>query len=612
MLKKKELSRKSKSGRSARKPPRYWDDIAHVKQELRSFIEEHGTSGVMPTYNQLVDSGHVSLASAIIKHGGFSVISKQFGLKRLTTNKPSGYWKDFANVKRELICFIAEHGTAGVMPTANELSAASGDLLGAVVKHGGISAVAKRLGLKLSGTSKPSGYWTDFANVKKELHNFVAEHGAAGTMPTYTVLNGAKRGDLVGAIAKHGGVRSVAKKLGLQFARRPDGYWDDFANLENELLAFVAGHDTQGIMPTHRELKNAGRGDLVNAIHKHGGIPKVSTRLGLKRPDADKPSGYWDNFANVAGELRAYIAEHGKVDVMPTTQELIETKRTDLYNAVQKHGGLQAVAERLDWEQPGIRRPRGYWADFANIERELRDFITEQGKNSVMPTKVELEKAGCESLARAINDHGGFSFVARRLGLAFVTYEHVTSHTASSVERTARAIQPLAESNLLSPAQVMVILRRAGLLEFRNQRVVKLGASLARGDHAEIESAIANLVSGGEEIATETIAIEERDDLTPEEAEALLSGDLDTSQAAPPLKATTAPDVDRETAIIRGLSALGELRLPLDEVLILQRRFALLRRFEITTTLRIYYDVLRFRAGACCRRRFSVCLRWER
>ena len=33
------------------------------------------------------------------------------------------------------------------------------------------------------------------------------------------------------------------------------------------------------------------------------------------------------------------------------------------------------------------------------------------------------------------------------------------------------------------------------------------------------------------------------------------------------MKATTAPDVDRETAIIRGLSALGELRLPLDEVL---------------------------------------------
>ncbi len=181
-----------------------------------------------------------------------------------------------------------------------------------------------------------------------------------------------------------------------------------------------------------------------------------------------------------------------------------------------------------------------------------------------MPTAAELRAAKRSDLAFAVEKHGGFSFVARLLGLAYAGPEYITAKTASSVERTARAIQPLAESNLLSPAQVMIILRRAGLLEFRNQRVIRLSGSLARGDHTEIESAIANLVSGEEGLATETITVEENDDLTAAEAEALMSGD---STLSPSLLAPNAPDTQREQAVIRGLSALGELRLPLDEVL---------------------------------------------
>ncbi|MBI3244098.1 MAG: hypothetical protein HYZ49_17585 [Chloroflexi bacterium] len=253
---------------------------------------------------------------------------------------------------------------------------------------------------------------------------------------------------------------------------------------------------------------------------------------------------------------------------MPTARELTISGRDDLANAIRKHGGIPVVAERLGLEQ--TNKPTGYWSDFANVERELLTFITKQGKNGIMPLVRELIAEQRHDLISAIGRYGGFSAIAHRLGLAYIGYEIITPRTASSVEKTARALQPLAESNLLSPAQVMVILRRAGLLEFRNQRVVKLGASLARGDHAEIESALANLVSGGEEIATETVALEERDDLTAAEAEALLGEGLgmgESSTLAPTLLTPTAPDTEGEQAIIRGLSALGELRLPLDEVL---------------------------------------------
>ncbi len=251
---------------------------------------------------------------------------------------------------------------------------------------------------------------------------------------------------------------------------------------------------------------------------------------------------------------------------MPAALELKAAKRFDLLNAINKHGGFSSVAEKLGLRQVHASKPYGYWDDFSNVEQELRGFIAEYGQAGVMPMQRELIESGRFDLANAVSNYGSFSEVARRLGWAYLGKEYITSRTASSVEHTARAIQPLAEANLLSPAQVMVILRRAGLLQFRNPRVVKLSASLARGDHAEIESALANLLSGGEELATETVIIEETESLTPEEAEALVSGGLNARVDAP-LKDTTAPDTEREAAIIRGLSALGELRLPLDEVL---------------------------------------------
>ncbi|MBI3741983.1 MAG: hypothetical protein HY257_09555 [Chloroflexi bacterium] len=114
----------------------------------------------------------------------------------------------------------------------------------------------------------------------------------------------------------------------------------------------------------------------------------------------------------------------------------------------------------------------------------------------------------------------------------------------------------------------MVILRRAGLLDYRNQRVLRLNAGLARGKHDEIEFAIANLVRGGEEIAIEPVAVAESDVLSAEEAEALASVGLDARESqGVQLNAPKVADTQREQAVIHGLSALGELRLPLDHVL---------------------------------------------
>jgi hypothetical protein len=66
-----------------------------------------------------------------------------------------------------------------------------------------------------------------------------------------------------------------------------------------------------------------------------------------------------------------------------------------------------------------LRKPKGYWDDFKNIENELRPLCIELG---YMPSTKELERKGLNSLSRlGISKHGGVKVIAERLG--FKTFD---------------------------------------------------------------------------------------------------------------------------------------------------------------------------------------------
>src|SRR5258708_23125849 len=111
------------------------------------------------------------------------------------------------------------------------------------------------------------------------------------TMPTLAQLNQAGQGDLAAAISRHGGIGAVAQRLGLQLSSssRPNGYWNDFSHVEQELRSFIEGQGTIGIMPTAAQLENAGYGNLLHGIAKHGGVAAVPQRLGLQLTSTAKP-----------------------------------------------------------------------------------------------------------------------------------------------------------------------------------------------------------------------------------------------------------------------------------------------------------------------------------
>ena len=136
---------------STRKPQGYWHDFANVKRELLAFIEKNGKPGVMPTTKELRRARRSTLEFGISKHGGRQVIIERLGLT--PPQRQRSYWGDFTNVKRELLAFIMEHGTSGVMPTRGELTQAGrGGLNDAIQQHDGQQSVAERLGLNCLGS----------------------------------------------------------------------------------------------------------------------------------------------------------------------------------------------------------------------------------------------------------------------------------------------------------------------------------------------------------------------------------------------------------------------------------------------------------------------------
>ncbi|CAI7792440.1 unnamed protein product [Closterium sp. NIES-53] len=130
----------------------------------------------------------------------------------------------------------------------------------------------------------------DLGRLKEKLEGFCKEQGLEpGTMPTRGIFRAARRSDIEKEIQFAGGVHAVAQKLNMQVARKPRGYWDDLANLKQEVLQFQMDHNLpHNKMPSRMLLQKHGRGDLARTFEKWGGLHEVARMLGLlprfKRP----------------------------------------------------------------------------------------------------------------------------------------------------------------------------------------------------------------------------------------------------------------------------------------------------------------------------------------
>ena len=102
---------------------------------------------------------------------------------------------------------------------------------------------------------------------------------------------------------------------------------------------------------------------------------------------------------------------------MPRRVELRERGAMALEQEIVDAGGFAAVAAKLG-RTKNLRKPRGYWNEIANVEREVRRCVAERGlEPGVMPSRPQLEELGRFDIARALEKHGGAAGIARKIGL---------------------------------------------------------------------------------------------------------------------------------------------------------------------------------------------------
>lgn len=422
-----------------RKPAGYWSNLDNLRRELEQYTHDSAAPlpYVMPKASDLRAAGRRDLDNAIAKTGGYRAVAQLLGWAAKSTRRPPGYWTEFCNLESELMDYIAQHQmldakaplsnishSCNIMPTQRELRAERrSDLAEAIMRHGGFVTVSERLNLQRRTPKKAKHYWKDWQKVESEVRAFVRERNKnlqnspgderrknRDKMPSQQEMRVAGRADLAEAISDHhGGFRVAAKKLGFVSKKKDDFFYKHFYNLAAEVYAFakLQGGNTV-LMPTTTVLKAEGRTDIAAAIVMHGGMAKVSQRLGLqyrlRTKDALKD---WGLFRRA---LLSFMKKHCDSDVIPSSRTLINYGRADLYQALLHHGGVREVSDRI-----GLKR--SHWQDFHNVGPEVLQFVRTHGTEGVMPTEQEFLNVGRKALNVAV---GKFSHsqVAKRLGLS--------------------------------------------------------------------------------------------------------------------------------------------------------------------------------------------------
>lgn len=430
------------------RPRNTWRDWPALRAELRAFAEAH-CDGRMPFQRELAAAGRHDLINAMRAHGGLLKVATAAGLTASAVSnprRPRGYWAEWSRLEEEMRAYTAKYGLPGLMPRRDQLlRAGRRDLCYAVEKYGGFSAVSRRLRLVWVG---PSNFWRQFRNLRKRLMEFVRMHGPKGIMPTVLRLHQMGRIDLVYGIALHGGVMTVAEKVGLRvrYAKRKPEYWEHPRNITKELQWFM---ETQALenrmtMPSSVALVQAGRADLAIGVRDHGGWVYYAQRLGLRFGFAQRVKGFWQNEENVLRELMFYVDERygtwehpgalpdgatvGElkqlgVAYVPSVEMLKRDGRSDIAFAVQRYqGGEQEFARRhilqiaTDTVEVQPVEEMKKWVCFS---KEIEQWIFDYGANGIMPTREDFIRTGRHDLRCAMFLHGGDAGVARRIGLVF-------------------------------------------------------------------------------------------------------------------------------------------------------------------------------------------------
>jgi hypothetical protein len=120
--------------------------------------------------------------------------------------------------------------------------------------------------------------------LKSEIKDFIKEHSLPSKLlPTASDFLELGRPDLHQAVLRFGGYRDVASMIG--FSNHRKCAWKDFGMVCREIEEYAKGVASRNgkdpCMPTHEELRRAGRHDLRHALQKYSSS-SVAEATGLE------------------------------------------------------------------------------------------------------------------------------------------------------------------------------------------------------------------------------------------------------------------------------------------------------------------------------------------
>ena len=359
-------------------------------------------------------------------------VRKAKGVKR-----PSGYWKDIANVDTELrLAWRSANVTVNQSeppPIPNESILnywKRYDLRSAIVTHGGREVLAERLG----GAVVIPGKWSLAVETSwiKELlqHDPNLSSDVPPRSPQQLKRDGGKKDSTQNSSGEE------TNRWVHQSTRKVKGYWTDEVLIQELYEYLDKRRDKDGIpavwMPRSSELNNVGRNDLSQAIQRFGGNKRICQQAGLIPFREWK---YMEGMFDLLVELRLYLDEFhdGDYSFFPKVSTL-PPKYSRLKSLVQYFGGRKFVASRFGMKSSTAKSKKQLDLEWGKFDLEfaidLLDFVRKEEMKKKppltydfipMPSQRKLLLAGEKGrlLDEKINDYGGYENVARRLGLGY-------------------------------------------------------------------------------------------------------------------------------------------------------------------------------------------------
>lgn len=309
----------------------YWMVLENVVAELESFL---GTQPLecrssMPTSVMLVQAGRLDLATAIRDHGGWLYYAQRLGLRFAFEVRDQGFWEREEDVVSELVSYVSmrygfwQH--PGKEPPEGTLDADAmshipsmemlkrdgrSDIAFAIQRyHGGVAGFAARHGWVVAEDvvqTKPVETLIMWKPFMKELHQWIAVHGADGIMPSMRDLIRTGRHDLRFAVHKHGGALRVSRKMLLVKPHGPVGGWlPQWLGLQAGKLGVILSLYSRG--KSSQEFDSALEGCIVGSERKGERVGR-----GIRKSMRERLLGQ-NNISREQKPLKISIAELARI-----------------------------------------------------------------------------------------------------------------------------------------------------------------------------------------------------------------------------------------------------------------------------------------------------------